>query len=69
MPVSHGGKYGGDACLDVNQLGIEVFPGEDWRTNRGAKEAETSSEFGGEWRAENIDVICFGGISREGVGD
>ncbi len=25
--------------LDVNQLGSEVFSGEGWRTNRGAKEA------------------------------
>jgi hypothetical protein len=46
----YGGGHGGDACLDVNQLGIEVFPGKGWRwrTYRGAKEAETSSEFGGE---------------------
>ena len=69
VPVSYSGEYGGDVCLDVDQLGIEVFPGKGWRTNRGAKEAETSSEFSGEWRAEDIDVICFGGIARESVRD
>ena len=39
MPVSDGGGHGGDACLDVNKLGIEVFSGKgwSWRTNRGAK--------------------------------
>jgi hypothetical protein len=25
VPVSDGGGHGGDACLDVNKLGIEVF--------------------------------------------
>ena len=48
MPVSDGGGHGGDACLDVNQLDIEVFSGKGWRTSRGAKEAETSGEFGGD---------------------
>ena len=51
MWVSYGSGHGGDACLDVNNLGIEVFPGKGWRTNEGAKEAETSSEFSGEWWA------------------
>jgi hypothetical protein len=48
VPVSDGGGHGGVACLDVNQLGIEVFSGKGWRTSRGAKEAETSGEFGGD---------------------
>jgi hypothetical protein len=51
--------------LDVNQLGVdvEVFPGEGWRTNRGAKEAETSSEFSRERRANYIDVVWSGRVS------
>ncbi len=48
MSVGDCGEHGGDACLDVDQLGVEVFPGKGWRTNMGAKEAETSSEFNGE---------------------
>ena len=51
MSVSDGGGLGGDACLDVNQLGIDVFSGKGWRTSRGTNEAETSGEFGGKWRA------------------
>jgi hypothetical protein len=69
VPVSDGGGHGGDACLDVNQLGIEVFSGEGWKTNRGTKEAETSGEFGGEWRAEDIDIVWFGRVLRDDVGD
>ena len=69
MLVSDGGGHGGgDACLDVNQLGIEVFSGKGWRTNRGTKEAETRGEFGGEWRAQDIDVIRFGRVPGDGVG-
>ena len=41
--AGYGSRYGGDACLDVNQLGIEVFMGEGLRTNGGAKEGESSS--------------------------
>ena len=54
MLVSDGGGHGGDACLDVNQLVIEVFSCKGWRTNRGTKEAVTSGEFGGELRAQDI---------------
>ncbi len=32
----------------------EVFSCKGWRTNRGTKEAVTSGEFGGEWRAQDI---------------
>ncbi len=74
MLVSDGGGHGGgDACLDVNhnQLGIEVFSGEGWRTNRGTKEAEMSGEFGGEWRAQDINIVHFGrleiGVVSEGL--
>jgi len=55
--------------LDVNQLGIGVFSGKGWRTNRGAKEAETSGEFGGEWRAQDVDIVRFGRVPGNGVGD
>ena len=41
--AGYGGRHGGDACLDVNKLGIEVFMGEGLRTNGGAKEGESSS--------------------------
>ena len=69
MLFGYGGGHGGDACLDVNQLGIAVFPGKGWRTNGGAKEVETNSEFGGDWRAEGINVVCFGRVPGDGVGD
>ena len=69
MPVSDGGGHGGDACLDVNQLGIEVFSGKGWRTNRGTKEAESIGEFGGERRAQDDNVIHFGRVPGDGVGD
>ena len=69
MSVSDGGGHGGDACLDVNHLGIDVFSGEGWRTNRGTKEAETSGEFGGKWRAQDIDVVHFGRVPGDGVRD
>jgi hypothetical protein len=49
-------------------LGIEVFSGKGWRTNRGTKEAETSGEFDGEWRAQDIDVVRFGRVPEDGVG-
>ena len=54
MPVSDGGGHGGDACLDFKQLVIKVISGKGWRSNRGNKEAETSGEFSGEWRAQDI---------------
>jgi hypothetical protein len=69
VSVSDCGGHGGDACLDVDQLGVEVFPGEGWRTNRGAKEAETGSEFSGEGRATYIHVVRSGRVSGDGVGD
>ena len=36
---------------------------------RGAKEAETGSEFSGEGRAKYIDVVRSGGVFGDGVGD
>ena len=69
MLVSDGGGHGGDACLDVNQLGIDIFSGKGWRSNRGTEEAETSGEFGGEWRAQDIYIVRFGGVIGDCVGD
>jgi len=69
VSVSDGGGHGGDACLDVNQLGVEVFSDEGWRTNRGTKEAETSGEFDGEWKAQDIDIVHFGRVPGDGIGD
>ncbi len=69
MSVDDCDGHGDDACLDVNQLGVEVFPGEGWRTNRGAKEAETGSEFSGEGRAKYINVVWSGRVSGDGIGD
>ncbi len=69
MSVGDCSGHGGDACLDVDQLGVEVFPGKGWRTNRGAKEAETGSEFSGEGRAKYIDVVRSGRVSGDGIGD
>ena len=60
MSVGDCGGHCGNACLDVNQLGVEVFPREGWRTNRGAKEAETGGEFNGEGRAKYINVVRSG---------
>ncbi len=67
--VSYCGGHDGNAVLDFYQLGIEVFPGEGWRSNRGAKEAESSSEFGGEGWAQDIYVIWFGRILGDGFVD
>ena len=39
MSVGDCDGHSGDACLDVNQLGIEVFSDEDRKANRGTKEA------------------------------
>ena len=61
--------------MDVNQLGIEVLTGKGWRINGGARSQgggnQYHSEFGRgrEWRAKDIDVICFGRILGDGVGD
>ena len=59
--------------MDVNQLGIEVLTGEGWRINGGARSQgggnQYHSEFGGEWRAKDIDIIRFGRILGDGVGD
>ena len=35
VSFGYGRGHGGDACFDVNQLGIEVFPGKGWRTADG----------------------------------
>ncbi len=67
--VGYCGGHDGNAVLDFYQLGIEVFPGEGWRSNGGAKEAESSSEFGGEGWAQDIYVIQFGRILGDGVVD
>ncbi len=69
MLVSDGGEHGGDACLDFNQLVIEVFSGKGWRSNRGTEEAETSGGFGGEWRAQDIYIVWFGRVIGDYVGD
>jgi hypothetical protein len=65
VPVSDGSGHGGDACLDVGQLGVEVFSGKGWRSYRGTEEAETSCEFGWEWRAEDINIVRFGRVSGD----
>ncbi len=35
VSFGYGRGHGGDACFDVNQLGIEVFPGKGWRMANG----------------------------------
>jgi hypothetical protein len=70
VPVSDGGGHGGDACLDVNKLGIEVFSGKgwSWRTNRGAKRWKpvvSSAGSGG----PRISITLFGRVPGDGVGD
>jgi hypothetical protein len=55
--VGYCGRHDGNAVLDFCQLGIEVFLGKGWGSNRGSKEVEAGSEFGREGWIKNIYVV------------
>ncbi len=67
--VGYCGGHGGNAVLDFNQLSIEVFPGEGWRSNGGTEETESVFELGWEGWVQYIYVIQFGRILGDGVVD